>query len=250
MDPTRFSAISFGWGVDQTRNYGGTVVPALAGSALNLGDVVYWTTTANTVDKSTTQSLYTTFAGVVVGGDSYRNELVDPVNYPATGTIAVASSGGRVLVQTSGITAVIAAGTITAGNRIIPSGATAGRATSAVGSAILSGSATFDAASLADGAGETTTVTVTGAALGDFVLVSHGVDLQGITVTGYVSATNTVSVRFQNESGGTLDLASSTLRARVIPQAYLVTPDHVIGYNLEAGSAGNLMKMVLKDKQQ
>lgn len=80
----------------------------------------------------------------------------------------------------------------------------------------LEGSATYDAASLIDGAGATTTVTVTGAALGDYVVgVSHGVDLAGITVTGYVSAADTVSVRFQNESGGTLDLASATLRALV-----------------------------------
>lgn len=82
----------------------------------------------------------------------------------------------------------------------------------------LDGSATFNAGSLADGAGETTTVTVTGAALGDFVLVSLGVDLAGITVTGYVSAADTVSVRVQNESGGTLDLASTTLRVRVLPR--------------------------------
>jgi hypothetical protein len=89
----------------------------------------------------------------------------------------------------------------------------------AVVAGILTGSATYDAASLADGVGATTTVTVTGAALGDYVLVSHGVDLAGITVTGYVSAADTVSVRFQNESGGTLDLASSTLRALVLPRA-------------------------------
>src|SRR5690349_14035119 len=89
---------------------------------------------------------------------------------------------------------------------------------------VLSGSATYDTASLADGAGATTTVTVTGAALGDFVLVSLGVDLQGITVTGYVSATDTVAVRIQNESGGTLDLASTTIRVRVIPQASFAAP--------------------------
>jgi hypothetical protein len=81
---------------------------------------------------------------------------------------------------------------------------------------ILSGSATYNPPSLNDGDGATTTVTVTGAALGDLVeCVSFSLDLQGITVTGYVSAANTVSVRFQNESGGTLDLGSGTLRARV-----------------------------------
>ncbi len=81
---------------------------------------------------------------------------------------------------------------------------------------ILSGSATYNPPNLVDGAGDTTTVTVTGAALGDLVeCVSFSLDLQGITVTGYVSAANTVSVRFQNESGGTLDLGSGTLLVRV-----------------------------------
>jgi hypothetical protein len=36
-----------------------------------------------------------------------------------------------------------------------------------------------------------------------------------MTLTAWVSAANTVSVRFQNESGGALDLASGTLRVRV-----------------------------------
>jgi hypothetical protein len=82
--------------------------------------------------------------------------------------------------------------------------------------AILTGTATYDPASLNDGTGATTTVTVTGAALGDFVEgVSFSLDLQGITLTAWVSAADTVSVRFQNESGGVLDLGSGTIRARV-----------------------------------
>lgn len=89
---------------------------------------------------------------------------------------------------------------------------------------ILRGSATYDAASLADGAGTTTTVTVTGALVGDFAIASFGVDVAGITVTAYVSAADTVSVRVQNESGGTLDLASTTLRAIVLPTASVVAP--------------------------
>ena len=80
---------------------------------------------------------------------------------------------------------------------------------------LLSGSATYNPSSLADGAGETTTVTVTGAALGDYASAAFSLDLQGITLTAWVSASNTVSVRFQNESGGVLDLASGTLVARV-----------------------------------
>lgn len=78
----------------------------------------------------------------------------------------------------------------------------------------LIGSATYDPPSLADGAGATTTVTCTGATVGMFARASFGVDLQGITLTAWVSAADTVSVRFQNESGGVLDLASSTLTVK------------------------------------
>jgi hypothetical protein len=73
--------------------------------------------------------------------------------------------------------------------------------------------ATLNAGSLVDGAGETDDVTIPGVALGDMVIgTSLGVDLVGLTVTGYVSAANTVKFRIQNESGSTVDLASATLR--------------------------------------
>lgn len=80
------------------------------------------------------------------------------------------------------------------------------------------GSVVYNPASLADGAGVTTTVTVVGADLGDYVIASFSSDLQGIMLTAWVSAANTVSVRFQNETGGTIDLPSSTLKVRVIEQ--------------------------------
>jgi len=82
----------------------------------------------------------------------------------------------------------------------------------------LVGTTTYDPPSLADGAGTTTTVTVTGAALGDFALPSFSLTTSGITITAWVSAVNTVSVRFQNESGGVLDIASGTLACLVIKQ--------------------------------
>jgi len=78
-------------------------------------------------------------------------------------------------------------------------------------------SATLDASSLADGVGETNTIAVAGVKLGDIVMnVSLGVDVSGISITPYVSAANVVSIRFQNESGGTLDLASTTVRCVVV----------------------------------
>lgn len=77
-------------------------------------------------------------------------------------------------------------------------------------------SASYDAASLADGVGETTTVTIPGAALGDACVASLGVSAAGITITCYISVAGTASVRVQNESTGTLDLASTTLRIFLI----------------------------------
>ena len=77
--------------------------------------------------------------------------------------------------------------------------------------------ATLNASSLADTVGETNTIAVPGVALGDIVLnVSMGVDVSGISVTPYVSAAGVVSIRFQNESGGALDLASTTVRCVVV----------------------------------
>lgn len=77
-------------------------------------------------------------------------------------------------------------------------------------------SATLDAGSLADGAGETDTVAVPGVALGDMVVgCSFAVDQAGLIADAYVSAANVVSIRVQNESGGTVDLASCKIRVVV-----------------------------------
>lgn len=85
--------------------------------------------------------------------------------------------------------------------------------------ALLKGSLVFNPASLADGAGETSaSVTVTGAVVGDTVLVYPPYDLEDVTVTGYVQAANVVEIRVQNESTGVRDLASGTWHVGVIPR--------------------------------
>lgn len=81
-------------------------------------------------------------------------------------------------------------------------------------------SETHDFGNLADGAGETGSMTATGVALGDACVLSLGVDAAGVTLTCYVSAANVISYRAQNESGGAVDLASTTVRAFVLKRQY------------------------------
>lgn len=90
-----------------------------------------------------------------------------------------------------------------------------GTSTTQFGNNPLIGSATYDPPSLTTGSGSTTTITVTGTSVGDLVSSTFSNDLQGIILTAWVSTANTVSVRFQNGTAGTIDLASGTLKAIV-----------------------------------
>lgn len=75
---------------------------------------------------------------------------------------------------------------------------------------------TFDPGSISDGDEVATTVTVNGASLGHIVLVSFDVDVADLALTADVTSSDTVTVVLHNSTGGTLDLASGTLRIRVI----------------------------------
>jgi len=86
-------------------------------------------------------------------------------------------------------------------------------------SGILSGSATWDAASIANSAEEAKDVTVTGAVLGDFVLVSASIDITDLTLVGQVTAADTVTCQLLNNTGGAIDLGSMTVAVRVLPAA-------------------------------
>lgn len=59
-------------------------------------------------------------------------------------------------------------------------------------------------------------ITVTGAALGDFVLVAAPYDLQGLGATAYVNAANSVKITLNNATGANVTLASGTWRVRVM----------------------------------
>lgn len=82
----------------------------------------------------------------------------------------------------------------------------------------LYGSVTYDAPSVAASGTTTTTITVTGAALGDIATCSFGVSLVGLVASAYVSTSNTVTVVLFNPTVGAIDLASTTIRAKVTRQ--------------------------------
>lgn len=76
------------------------------------------------------------------------------------------------------------------------------------------GSKTQDWASIGDASTASTTVTVTGAAMGDFAQASMDVALPaGLTLSASVTAADTVTVTLTNRTGSTQDPASGTLRA-------------------------------------
>ena len=76
---------------------------------------------------------------------------------------------------------------------------------------------TYDPASILDGDEAAVDVTVPGAKLGDFVLVSFSLDVGDLQLRADVSAANTVAVVLSNSTSGTIDLGSGTLRVKVIP---------------------------------
>jgi hypothetical protein len=83
----------------------------------------------------------------------------------------------------------------------------------------LHNTATYDPPVLTVGLADAIqTMTVTGAALGDSVIATFSLDLQGIELAAWVSAANTVSYQFRNPSGGpaSVDLGSGTVRCRVV----------------------------------
>lgn len=79
----------------------------------------------------------------------------------------------------------------------------------------ITGGKTYDPPSIAVGASTTTTVTVTGAIKGQFVVPSFSLDLTGITLTAYVSSANTVTFVLANLTAAPVDLPQGTIAARV-----------------------------------
>ncbi|MBK8911369.1 MAG: hypothetical protein IPM61_08545 [Chlorobi bacterium] len=109
--------------------------------------------------------------------------------------------------QTSDITYTLPAVAPASDNRILTSTATG---TMSWGRKITKATVTQDIASVAAGAQGIETFTVTGAGVGGSVVISPSANLTAGLVIGFarVSAANTVTVSFQNVSGGAIDEGS------------------------------------------
>lgn len=76
---------------------------------------------------------------------------------------------------------------------------------------MLCGSAVWAVSSIADGDEEAKEVTITGAALGDYVLASLSVDIADLVLNAQVTAANTITCILANNTGGAIDLADTTV---------------------------------------
>lgn len=81
---------------------------------------------------------------------------------------------------------------------------------------VLTGSTTWDPASIATGSQATTTISITGAEFGDFVTVSTSINPTNLIIHGHVSAADTVKIVYANMTGGSIDLASHTVSVRIV----------------------------------
>jgi len=111
----------------------------------------------------------------------------------------------------------VTGGTVPLGAAAVTTNTTQVATTAYVRSQWLENSVTNDPANLAAAAVDTIqTLTVTGAAVGDYCVASFSLDLQGVTLLAWVSAANTTKFQFQNKTAGAVNLASGTVRVRVL----------------------------------
>ena len=78
------------------------------------------------------------------------------------------------------------------------------------------GSDTWDPGAISDGNEEAKEVTVTGAALGDFVMGSFSLDITDLSLSCAVTAANTVTCTLYNNTGGDINIGSGTISVEVI----------------------------------
>jgi len=87
---------------------------------------------------------------------------------------------------------------------------------------VFYGTQAYSATTITNGNRAVVTITTPNAALGDMVTASYDKDLQGITMFGYVNATNSVTLILSNNTGGSVTLAAGNFYVQ--SQKTLISP--------------------------
>lgn len=160
-----------------------------------------------------------TLSGNVIGSGASLLLLTNSVDGADDSTVQIWGGGGNATTRGAGVRVFGNEHASQPGNLILDKGLSgAGKfVLTGIWSDVLFGSKTYDPASTATAASNQTTVTVTGAVVGDLCMATFSL----ITTTKWhiwatVSVADTVTVTLFNETGGTVDLGSGTLRVWVI----------------------------------
>lgn len=195
-------------------------IAAITGTDSSLTDAV----AAAQADASTGIANAATAQGTATAAQSAASTANDAAaSALAAAVVAQGAADDAQADATTGISDAGAAATA-ASNAQAAADSASGEAASALAAATaaqgsiggLTGSTTWDPGSILTGASTSTTVTVTGAALGDLCLASLGVAVPAGVVLAAVTNTNEVTVTLANLSVGSVDLASSTVSVRVL----------------------------------
>ncbi len=147
VKPTNFSAINLANDPIAVNGVGGQTRRVTAAAALNIGDVVYYTSAMKVNKSAVAATVGVPFAGVVVGGDSFDKE--GRISYETlvlgSPVAASAADGDIVIIQTDGIAAVRADSAVAAGAAVI-GGTTAGQIAAGTTQGSMLGTTVSDAA--------------------------------------------------------------------------------------------------------
>lgn len=170
----------------------------------------------NVIYNNNTYTPETPSGGIVLGNfdatfNSEGAALVGNYCFDTTGSLGTQQHG---IVIGTNVSGVYIAANFLDNNKISPILAVSNLSASFIGTSYAN-SATATLGTIANGASNNVSVTVGNAVLGNTVVASCSLDLQGMTISGYVSVANNVVVVVTNNTGSPKTLASAVFRAVV-----------------------------------
>ena len=182
----------------------------------NFEETISATTSEVTIPTAKTLNI-TDNSGLKLAGTAVSSTAAE-LNYLDIATLGTGAASKAVVLDAGDDYTWPATGVLT--YSVLNDGTTELTATAAeintVCDGVLTGSVSWNLASIAVGAEEPKQLTVTGAAIGDFVIVAPGVDVQEMTFSGSVISADTVELVVANNTAGAIDLAVSTWKVKVL----------------------------------